>query len=114
MIGGSTDMVIEPNIVRAIGARKRVRASAPAPPPLDEVSNSRVIPSVVASPPPEVTPMRPSQIGRLSELAQQLNDALHRSSAAVEQPLDPRTKVGPAEAAGNLEDDLAMLIGRPR
>jgi flagellar biogenesis protein FliO len=110
VIGGPTDVVIEPNIVRVLGARQRFRSVAPAPDSRAELSDSKVtLPAV----PAEQTPISPLQSGRLSELAHQLNDAL-RSSAAVEQSLKPPTKIEPAEAVGNLEDDLADLLSRPR
>jgi hypothetical protein len=79
------------------------------------LSNNKVTLSAVPlRSPVEQTPISPSQLGRLSELARQLDDALNRSSAAVERPLEPPTKVWPAEAVGNLEDDLAVLVDRSR
>jgi flagellar biogenesis protein FliO len=110
VIGGPTDVVIEPNIVRVLGAPQRVRSVAPAPNSPAELSDGKVTLGAV---PAEQAPISPLQSGRLSELAHQLNDAL-RSSAAVEQPLKPPTKVAPVEAVGSLEDDLADLLSRPR
>jgi flagellar protein FliO/FliZ len=118
MIGGPTDMVIEPNIVRVIGAHERARPAAPAPVlPTAELSNNKLTPSAVPPPPPVERPHVSSPTtGRLAELAHRPNVAPDRSSASVEQPPEP-TKGEPAEAAGknlygNLEDDLATLLGR--
>jgi hypothetical protein len=122
MIGGPTDMVIEPNIVRVIGERARPAAPAPALPTAELSTRPPAAPtwlfdkSAVPPPRPVARPHVSSLTqGRLAELADRLNAALHRSSASVEQRPEP-TKGEPPEAAGkklygNLEDDLATLLG---
>jgi hypothetical protein len=115
MIGGPNDVVIEANIVRVTGAQERVRRAAPVRGPVAEFSNNEVTLSATPSLwPVEQTPISSSQLGRLSELAHQLNDGLHRPSAAMVQSPEPLTKAQPAEPTFNLEDDLAMLVGRRR
>jgi flagellar protein FliO/FliZ len=121
MIGGPTDMVIEPNIVRVIGERARPAAPAPALPTAELSTRPPAAPTWLldkseVSRPAERPHVSSLTQGRLAELADRLNAALHRSSASVEQRPEP-TKGEPAEAAGkklygNLEDDLATLLGR--
>jgi flagellar biogenesis protein FliO len=115
MIGGPTDMVIEPNIVRVIGERARpATAGLSTRPP---AAPTWLLDKSAVPPPRPVERPHVSSLtqGRLAELADRLNALLHRSSASVEQRPEP-TKGEPPEAAGkklygNLEDDLATLLG---
>ncbi len=123
MIGGPTDMVIEPNIARVIAERARPATPAPALPTAELSTRPPAAPTWLrdksAVPPPrQVERPHVSSLtqGRLAELADRLNAALHRSSASVQQRPEP-TEGEPPEAAGeklygNLEDDLATLLGR--
>jgi flagellar biogenesis protein FliO len=114
MIGGPTDMVIEPNIVRVIGAQERVRPAAPAPAPptahkLPAAPTWRLDKSAV--PPRPVEHFSSPSQRRLAELAHRLN-AMDRSSASVAQPPEPTKGAAGQKLYGNLEDDLATLLGR--
>jgi flagellar protein FliO/FliZ len=118
MIGGPTDMVIEPNIVRVIGERARPVTPAPAPPTAELSTRPPAAPSWLLDKSEVPRPAERPHVSsltqrRLAELADRLN---HRSSASVQQRPE-LTKGEPAEAAGkklygNLEDDLATLLGR--
>ena len=99
MIGGPTDLVVEPNIVRAVGAREPVRAAAaePAVRPSPAVENGWPL-----EPAGELTPVtapRPS----------------YRSTATDEPwlPPEPGARARPAESLTGLAAELSTRLNRP-
>ena len=111
MIGGPTDVVIEPNIIRATGAREPAWPAAPGPTRLAGELSNRLTPPEVPPPParneaPRVAPplmeprgvrvrtlappeelAPPSQtVHNLEELKRQLEAALRRSPAPQGRP----------------------------
>lgn len=91
MIGGPTDVVIEPNIMR-VGAREPTLHAAPQPARLAAESFNRLTPSEVPPPfrpgaPRVSTPTLPAKtFDNLEELTRQLETALHRSPAPQIHP----------------------------
>jgi flagellar protein FliO/FliZ len=111
MIGGPTDVLIEPNIIRATGAREPAWPAAPGPtrlagelynrltppevPPLPARSEApRVAPSLMEprgvrgrmrAPPEELAPP-PQTVHNLEQLKRQLEAALRRSPAPQGRP----------------------------
>jgi hypothetical protein len=111
MIGGPTDVIIEPNIIRATGAREpawptalgptRLAGELPnrltppeVPPPLARSEAPRVAPPLMEPQgvrartlaPPEKPPSPPQTVPNLEELKRQLEAALRRSPAPQGRP----------------------------
>jgi flagellar protein FliO/FliZ len=111
MIGGPTDVVIEPNIIRAFGAREPAWPAAPGPTRLAGALSNRLTPPEVPPPParneaprvapplmeprgvrartlapPEEPPAPPQTVHKLEELKRQLEAALRRSPAPQGRP----------------------------
>jgi len=99
MIGGPTDVVIEPNIVRAVAAREPGRMTVP-PEPIP-----RVVPAAengwplqpVSEPPPLVTPRS------------------YRSTATEEpwHPPEPGARARPPETLSDIAAELSSRLNRP-
>lgn len=98
MIGGPTDLVVEPNIVRAVGAREPVRAAAaePAVRPSPAVENGW--PLQPAGEPTPVPASRP-----------------YRSTATDEPwlPPEPGARARPAESLTGLAAELQARLSPP-
>ncbi len=122
MIGGPTDVVIEPNIVRT-GAREPARGPAPGSDRLAAELSNRPTPPDVPTPPsrsaasrvnaPTLAPVEPSPsrqtVHNLQELKRQLEAALSCSPASQGRPpvTDPPQPEGePAELAGKKASDI--------
>ncbi len=100
MIGGPTDVVIEPNIVRAASARETTRETArPAEPPVRSASGAETAwPLQPASEPPPVTPPRP-----------------YRTPATEEPwlPPEPGARPRPADSLSGLAAELSTKLTPP-
>jgi flagellar protein FliO/FliZ len=122
MIGGPTDVVIEPNIVRT-GAREPARGPAPGSDRLAAELSNRPTPPDVPTPPsrsaashfnaPTLAPVEPSPsrqtVHNLEELTRQLEAALNRSPASQGRPPvtnPPQPEGEPPEPAGKKASDI--------
>ncbi len=126
MIGGAADVVIEPNIVRAVGAREPGRPPAPEPDRLAaELSNPRLPPPQMPAPPwrsaaSRAEPLASPQISRnLAELTRQLEVALSRPQvpqgrASVTDPLATPPSASPTVTQPNALVHEFEPRGKPR
>jgi flagellar protein FliO/FliZ len=131
MIGGPTDLVVEPNIVRAVGAREPVRAAAaehavrPSPAvengwPLQPAGEPTPVPASrpyrsTATDEPWLSPepgarARPAEslTGLAAELQTRLSSPDHGSSAAPSEPA-PRVPPMAEPAAQTADHNLAEM-----
>lgn len=115
IIGGRTDMVVEPNIVRPT-TREPARPAAPRPALRATKSPNRLLPSEVPTPSPQSPGARvdvpilaplaepsasPQIADGLAELTRQLEAALHRSSALEgRSPITHSPTVPPPSSKG--------------
>jgi flagellar protein FliO/FliZ len=133
MIGGPTDVVIEPNILRATGAHEPVRPPAPRPARIDTKLFGRLsLPEVPLSPSHDAAsregaltpsraepPVSPQTFHNLEELARRLEAALRRSPAPQGRPpvTDQFTFPSPAPAESarpRAQSDAPILELEPR
>src|SRR5438445_60889 len=131
MIGGPTDIVVEPNIVRAAPGRDQLpqRSNAAEPPRLAPMPDTS---AWADEPPPPATPAPSSAEQNLAEMAQRLEAALRRPAGeTVAPPVAPEPAPPPRAARSepsappapparpatektsfeNLEDEMASLLG---
>jgi hypothetical protein len=101
MIGGPTDLVVEPNIVRAVAAREVVREPARA--------GTTIEPAVRSSPPENGWPLQPA-----GEPASVPASRHHRASATEELWLspEPTARPRPADISG-IANELSSRLNAP-
>ena len=114
MIGGPTDVVIEPNIVRAAGARETARTSLPGEPGLRAAPAPETAwPLQPANEPPPVAPPRTYRAPERGAAPEETQTPQTPASDEPWLPQEPGARARPADSLSGLAAELSSRLSPP-